>query len=425
MNANNMHWMNYSINISKGISQTDLQVGAVLVSEYNKLVCSNYTGEECKVFWCSALLNKIRKLKIFNVQSVYITVNTLSATSSFDLSELLNEVHINEIYVGLPDPALTSYLADDPIITYNCVFRYPDELQREILEQNDRFFAASEQNIKYNHTYSENRISNLVIEKLKSRGFLISGDDLNVVNRRSFTLASLICNRYRIEYEDAISTVHNAISEAFNSKYSTYNYSDDARSLDLDWKESFMSFYKRSTTSPISTINILNIGVGCEHEAIALFSNCTSITFVDIAQDGLKKIKEQIPLSNIIVSDAADLSAIPDNSYDLYVSLRTYNSSFFDIEKAISEAYRVLKLNAVIIVSVANGFLYHERQSVIPGLIIPGTEFVDIYRGMDTVNLIHTQLLHAGFNDIKLFRTNTEIYLSAVKQKINEGRYCD
>lgn len=413
MNANSMFWMNYSINISKGASQSDLRVGVVLISEHNELICSAFAGEECNASWFSVLLSKVQKLKISNAQSIYITINTLSVANSFDLMELLKEIHINEIYVGLPDPALTCYLDDDPIIALNHVYRYPDELQREILEQNDHFFLESKQKIKYSPYYSENRISNLVIENLKSKGFVVSKDELNANKRRS-ALASLVCNRYGIEYAKAISAVHNAISEAFNSKYGAYNYSDDARSLDLDWKESFMSFYKRSSAIPLSIINILNVGVGSGHEAMALFSNCTGVTFVDIAQDGLEKIKGQIPLSKIIVSSADDLSSIPDNSYDLYVSLRTYNSSFFDIKKAISEAHKVLKPNAVMIVSVANGFLCSERHCIIPGLIIPGTEFVDIYRGMDTIKLMHTEFLQAGFKSIQLFPTNTEIYLSAI-----------
>ena len=94
-----------------------------------------------------------------------------------------------------------------------------------------------------------------------------------------------------------------------------------------------------------------------------------------------------------------------------------YNSSFFNRKGAISEAHRVLKSNAAIIVSIANGFLYPEKHCVIPGLIIPGTEFVDIYRGMDTAKLLCIELLHAGFKDIEIFPTNTEIFASAIVAK--------
>ena len=158
MNAKSMYWMNYSINISKEASHSSLHAGVVLVSENNELVCSAFIGENGNASWCSVLLSKIRKLKISSVQSIYITINTMSADCSFDLIELLNEVQINEIYVGLPDPVWTYYLNNDPIITFNHIYRYPDELQRKIIEQNNPFFAASKQSIKYSPYYFENRI---------------------------------------------------------------------------------------------------------------------------------------------------------------------------------------------------------------------------------------------------------------------------
>lgn len=409
MNAKSEYWMNYSIDISQKASHSILHVGVVLVSENNELVCSAFTGENCNASWCSVLMKKIRELKISSAQSIYIMINTLSKTHVFDLLELLTEVRVNEIYVGLPDPTLSCYMDNDPIITHAHVHRYPDKLQREILKQNIPFYTNSTQSIKNSPYYSKNRISSMVIESLKLKGFVISQEELNA-NKQGAAVASLICNKYKIKYEEAFSTVQNTISEAFNSKYGSYTYLDDARSLDPDWKENFISFYKRSSAIPIFANNILNVGVGNGHEATILFSNCAHVTFVDIAQAGLEQIKRKKSSSKIIVSNADDLSSIPDNHYDLYVSLRTFNSSFFDIKNAVSEAHRVLKPNAIIIVSVANGFLCPDQRCIIPGLIIPGTEFVDIYRGIDTVKLMQKEFLQARFNNFRLFPTNTELY---------------
>ncbi len=80
------------------------------------------------------------------------------------------------------------------------------------------------------------------------------------------------------------------------------------------------------------------------------------------------------------------------------------------------EAHRILKPNALIIISVANVFLCSERHCIIPGLIIPGTEIVDIYRGIDTIKLIYGEIVQVGFKNIQVWPTNTEIYLSAVSQ---------
>lgn len=58
-----------------------------------------------------------------------------------------------------------------------------------------------------------------------------------------------------------------------------------------------------------------------------------------------------------------------------------------------------------------------KKNTVIPGLIIPGTEFVDIYRSIDIIKQISIVFLKVGFRNINLFTTNEEIYLSAVAKK--------
>jgi SAM-dependent methyltransferase len=405
--------MNYAIGVAQRAQQSGLRVGVALVSESDQLICSAFEGEVRGASWYCILRRKMGRLGALSAHSAYLTINTLSAAGSFELAELLKEVRIDRVYIGLPDPALTSYLDEDPVTSRGHVHRFPGDLQREILEQNRAFYATSAQNIECNPHYSTHRISEAVSTRLQSSGFTLSRRDVNA-NRGRVALASLICQRYGIEFGEADRVVSDALAEAFDAKYGTYDYSYDARAANERWTDDFKSVYGSLSTRPLSTINILNVGVGAGYEAAALFSDCPQITFVDIAERGLANIGERIPSSRTIVSSAENLSLLPENNFDLYVSLRTYNSSFFDTSAAASEAHRVLKPGAVIIVSVANGFLYTQRGCVVPGLIIPGTDFVDIYRGMDTANLIGAELDRIGFNNIRIFPTSTEIYLSAV-----------
>ncbi|MFI8932563.1 methyltransferase domain-containing protein [Streptomyces sp. NPDC053474] len=416
--------MNYAICVAQRAAYPGRRVGVVLVSEHNELMCSAFEGEAPGASWYRTLRNRIQELGIIGAHSAYLTINTLSAGCSFELGGLLKEVHIDRVYVGLPDPALTSYLADDPVTARGHVHRFPDDLQRQILEQNRACYSASEQNIECNPHYSTHRISEAVSTELSSRGFGLSRRDVNA-NRGRIALASLICQRYGIERKEADRAVNDALSAAFDAKYGAYDYAYDARAANLRWTDDFISVYGRSSSRPLSAVSILNVGVGSGYEAAALFSDCPQITFVDIAERGLANISSRIPSSRTIVSSAEDLSALPDNSYDLYVSLRTYNSSFFDTSAAASEAHRVLKPGGTLIVSIANGFLSPQRGRVVPGLIIPGTDFVDLYRGMDTVSLIGTELGSAGFKDIRVFPRSTEIYLSAVTPSVSTAPPAD
>lgn len=412
MNENNIYWMDYSIEILKNI-QSGLRTSTILVSENNKLIysvaCIKKHGKSC----VDSILNKIKNLKLFKIGGIYMTINTFSNEQYFDLAKLLEVIHANEVYIGLPDPELSTYLSNDPVLKSDNIYRYPDELQRKILEINNLIFSSSKQCIKYNLYYSKKRIGKLIIDNLKLGGYEISKEELNI-NKDKNSLVNLLQKKYRIEYLKALHLVEESIAKAFDIKYATYNYIEDVRSIDLEWKKDFVLFYKKSKTEPVFTNKIINVGIGGGIEAATLFSDCLNITFVDIAQDSLRKIKINFPHSNIINSSADNLTTIPDDSFDMYVSLRTYNSSFFNIRKAVCEAYRVLKPNGLIIISIANGFLSNEYHNIIPGLIIPGTEFVDIYRGLDVVKLIRTELIGSGFKNIQIQRTDTEIYISAI-----------
>ncbi|MFE7529728.1 methyltransferase domain-containing protein [Kitasatospora sp. NPDC057542] len=407
------HWMKHVIGIAQRAPQSGRRVGVALVSEHNELICSAFEGEVRGASWYRTLRGKMQELGTSGAHSVYLTINTLSADRSFELAELLEEVRVDRVYIGLPDPALTSYLSGDPVTERGHVLRFPDELQRQILDQNRDLYAASEQSIDCNPHYSTHRISEAVATKLRSMGFALTKDDVNA-HRGRMALASLIGQRYGTEYKEADRAVGEALAAAFDAKYGTYDYAYDARTANAWWADDFMALYRRSSTRPLSAVSILNVGVGAGHEAAALFSDCPRITFADIAESGLANISERIPLARTVVSSAENLSALPDEIFDLYVSLRTYNSSFFDTSAAALEAHRLLKPGAAIILSVANGFLYAQRGCVVPGLIIPGTEFVDLYRGMETANLIGAELECAGFKDVRMLPTSTEIYLSAV-----------
>lgn len=407
-------WMRYSVDLMKQSSHSGVHVAAILISLDNDVLCYGVSSDSDPGSWCTMLSKQIIDSKISNARSIYLTTNTLSQNQSFDLNKILKRVCIKDVYIGLPDPRLSDYLANDPVLAENRPYRYALDLQREILAFNDCFYSESKQCIKNSPYFCANRISNLVAEKLSMQGIILTKNELDN-NKSPSALSLLISEKYGKDHAESSKIVNAVISEAFNSKYGSYNYLEDTRALESKWKNNFMSVYHMSNSKPMNELKILNVGVGSGHEAFELFRNHTDITFVDISKTGLSNVKKKIPLSKTINTSADNLGMISDESCDLYISLRTYNSSFFDIHASVSEAYRVLKFGARLLISVANGFLSRDQQRILPGLIIPGTEFVDIYRGFDMANLIYKELIDIGFNEVKIFPSNTEIYLSAQK----------
>lgn len=410
---NDSYWMKRAVEVSKD-SKSNFCVGVIVLACDGSLVCEACPSSSSKSTWVNEVLRDVSSLGLAGVEKMFLTVNTVDQSMEFDLNRILEQFRVNNLYIGLPDPTVTRYLANDPFLNIENIIRFPISLQRDILVLNKQYYLDSYQSIRKSPYYSRNRISDLVIDKLRHRSMYISKKELNH-NRNIAELCNYICRKYHLETHEVSMLLDKILSESFDAKYSAYTYDHDARSVRTRWSEFFHKVYTTIEKGKLEDKNILNVGVGGGNEAKELFSKCQNITFVDIAEEGLNVIKKQMPLANIFVNKAERLATIHDDRYDLYVSLRTYNSSFFDIEKAVGEAYRVLKNNGSVILSLANGFLCPSSDEIISGLIIPATEFVDIYGGYSMVDQIRKFFIEAGFKDIRVFPSDIEIYMTAKK----------
>ena len=404
------YWMKYTVKIASETNISKLKIGAVLVSNTNGKYYDSFSNNY-NLNWVDVLLFKIKDIKD-EEYDLYVTINSMSNNNEFDLNNILKIIKIKNIYVGVPDPNLTTYLSKDPVIFNNNIYRYPDELQKIIIKQNFKYYENSTQSINNNPYYSTMRITNMLLENLAKNGFILTKTEINN-NKTVEKLSQYISKKYKCDYLEIYTIVTKCLSTCFNNKYSSYDYSKDAIGINDSWIFNFLSIYKKIETKPIENLKIIDIGVGSGNEASQLFSTCKNITFVDIAKDGLEKIKKQIPFANIVLARAESLTKLIKEEFDLYISLRTYNSSFFDTGLALREARKILKRNGKIIISISNGFLYLEQNKIIPGLIIPGIDFVDIYRGLDMAKVLAKQLMQINFTDIRYFITNEEIYVVA------------
>ena len=411
MTYNNEYWMKHTIKLANKKSTDSIVVAASVVNN-DELV--DYSCNDNGISWAKDLIKKLKAKNINKIDKLFLTINTYE-NNHFDLNDLLKEYKINMIFLGLPDPRINSYLKDDPII-HNNVYRFSEALQEKVFKQNSSHYKDSMQNLKYSKYFYTHRVLYFVQKELAKYGIEIENEEFSNM-RNTDVLAAFISKKYMMAPKKAYELITGLISEAFDYKYSDYDYSYDIRSINTNWSKTFEEVCEKANVKSLDEINILNVGVGSGIEANKLFSNCKNITFADIAPNGLKKIKELIPSSVIVNSRAEDLSTLKDNSYELYVSLRTYNSSFFNIEQAIKEAYRVLKNNATAIISISNGFLNTTEKKIMPGIIVPKLGFVDLYRGIDIVKELSNIMAEYNFKNIELTPTNGELYISARVEK--------
>lgn len=396
--------------LSQKKSNNSFIVSAILTSVDYECICKVISDEKEKSSWKDKILDKRLDKNI--PMYLFLTINTLNTDCEFDLNEVLKELNIKKVVIGLPDYLLKDYLENDPVLNFKEIYFFPEKYQRKLLEIYKKYYENTEKELENIEFYNKNRISENLIKYLSKEDINLNLKDLEMVNTRE-DLIKIISKMFNLKNKESTLLVNNALSNAFNQKYGNYSYSDDIRIVDKDWKEEFYKAIAELKIIDFSSKKIINVGVGSGNEANQIFNNCKDITFVDIADKGLKKIKEAHRNCRIINSAAEDLEQLKNNVYDIYISLRTYNSSLFNIKASLKEAQRVLKDDGKIIISVANGFLDKSNNKIIKGLILKGTKFINLYKSIDLAKNIHSILNELNFRGAKILFNGTDIYIIA------------
>jgi SAM-dependent methyltransferase len=132
----------------------------------------------------------------------------------------------------------------------------------------------------------------------------------------------------------------------------------------------------------------------------------------DVSAASLKRCKAAFPNADIQLAAAEDLSFADNGSYDLYISLRTFQSSFFNVRHAAFEANRILRRGGIAIVSVPN--VYVDSRGVGKGLQRGGSTALDVNLSWMTADSIRRALLTAEF-DCGIQTGLFEIYVTGRK----------
>lgn len=399
-------------------------VGAVIVDENGKVVAKAYRNEQ----WLSD-----REIKGDHAEYIAIEKAIASGYSDFSKATIyatlepcthrghnktpcarrIVEAGFRNVYIGAldPNPRIVGHGETYLRERMENVERFPSHLEREIRRLNVAFWQLFiSDHLPSNSLYQSVRVSDVVLTKLRANGVDLRQLPTESVYSLS-DLAALIHGKglFKADASKLRPFLEEARAAAFDEKYSNYTYDNDARKVEQRWLREFPGIMKRFRVYDYPKRHIVNVGIGNGLEGVGLFDECDHFIGVDIAPDSLARAKSRLSRATFFRNSAEDLRDIADDSQDIYVSLRTYQSAFFDVPAAIREAHRVLAPGGLAVVSVSNAYLHN--NSFIKGMLPHGSTIVDQDIAHKVAAEIRLVLQKLGFEDVGVHSGRAEEYV--------------
>lgn len=177
--------------------------------------------------------------------------------------------------------------------------------------------------------------------------------------------------------------LRDARARAYGAKYGKRAQTEDERYTLVgfeNWQREFIQVLKQAIAPcEMSGLDVLDVGIGTGTELRELVGQVRSLIVVDIAQAALQTAKSLLKLESANAKCCAgeDLKGIRNGSIDLYISLRTFQSTLFDRERALAEARRVLRPGGRVLLSIPTKFHDLMTNKVTEGLLV-SPEMVDV-----------------------------------------------
>lgn len=270
-------------------------------------------------------------------------------------------------------------------------------------------------NLPEESQYVKMRIRDLMIHDMLSNGLDIE----NLWHRYDITFTSL-AKRCKLHFSRANDEVakylFTARSRAYDLKYSARQPSQDERHIAFEaWEQEIRQLIRLVGFNNLRHTRAINVGIGNGTECPAFYHEFERLVGVDISAEALSRARAHFSKMEGIHTGGELLTGVDAGSQDLYISLRTYQSTLFDIEEALFEAYRVLRAGGVAIISVSNA--HRINENVIPGILRGSGREVDLDLPYEIVNKIRASLTRLDFTNVGIRTGMYEVYAYGTKTK--------
>lgn len=283
---------------------------------------------------------------------------------------------------------------------------------RESHPRRIRIPESEDSKLSLDNFYAKYDIISFLKEEIKNN-LNIDLSNIELTSSISLTDLESICIGRGKKNKDFHEILSNIREKYFTLKYLNYDYDNDLRGIIPYWSTEVIDIFNRLYIDIRSCI-VMDVGIGNGLEVPYLFKQVRKLIGVDISGPMLKKVKEKFPLIRSVHNSAEDLNEIDTNYVDVYISLRTFQSSLFYIAQALREMQRVLKPKGIVILSIANGFVnkIDNEKKIVRGLLIPGSKnLTDKNTPFRIANGILEKLNETGFENTGIMSEKTDIYI--------------
>lgn len=201
-----------------------------------------------------------------------------------------------------------------------------------------------------------------------------------------------------------------ARSLAYDEKYARRSRKEDERYRAFDeWEAELHAVLRQVGIRDFGRCKAINVGIGNGLENPFFYRDFKLLTGVDLSQTALAAAARATPGLCTCCSEAERLDGVESGGYDLYLSLRTYQSTLFDIDDALFEACRVLRIGGAAVISIP--YVYFDQGRRLIGLQRPGGHDLDPDLPYEFAERVRRGLQNLGFESLGIRTGLFEIYI--------------
>ncbi|MEF8701356.1 MAG: TIR domain-containing protein [Candidatus Accumulibacter sp. UW20] len=201
---------------------------------------------------------------------------------------------------------------------------------------------------------------------------------------------------------------------AYEQKYAQRSAKEDERHRAFEeWESELHALLRHLGIRDFARCRAINVGIGNGLEHPFFYSDCKELLGVDLSAKALAQATLVIPNLTPHGGEAEDLQGVASEAFDLYLSLRTYQSTFFDIGEALFAACRVLASGGRAVISIP--YVYIDQGRLLNGLLRPGGHDLDPDLPYEIADSVRRGLQNLGFEALGIHTGLFEIYVHGTK----------